>query len=364
MSSPAGGSRAAQVLMVALLLVCVAQVVYWMVDEQRYVEASHRARLHGLEAERRAAEALLDIGVPLVHLAPAFEHLAVVDRRVEIDPAELASLDDDRRSRLNRFRWEGSFFLLVLMSGVAIVTAALRQRSRLLRRQENFVAAVTHELKSPLASLRLSAETLQLRRPDEATAGRLSERMIRDVERLEEMVANILDTGRLAAGPLRLASEPFDLTRELEALVEHCEPTAREKQVALSLEAPGPLVSLGDRGAFYTVMRNVVSNAIKSVAAAGGGTVVVRATPDEGRARLEVIDDGLGFEAEEADRLFERFYRAGDELQRKTRGSGLGLFIAERLAQASGARIHASSAGPGTGATFTLLWPIDGGSAA
>jgi len=350
--------------MVALLLVCVAQVVYWMVDEQRYVDSSHRERLHGLESERRAAEALLDLGFPLVHLAPAFEHLTVVDRRVEIDPAELTSLDDDRRRRLNRFRWEGSFFLLVLMTGVAVVTASLRQRSRLLRRQENFVAAVTHELKSPLASLRLSAETLQLRRPDEATAARLSGRMIRDVERLEEMVANILDAGRLAAGPLRLASEPFDLARELEALLEHCEPTASEKRVSLSLEAPGSLVALGDRSAFYTVLRNVVSNAIKSVAAAGGGTVLVRASAAGGSARLEVIDDGLGFEAEEAARLFERFYRAGDELQRKTRGSGLGLFIAERLARASGARIHAESAGPGRGATFTLWWPMDRGGAA
>lgn len=364
MPSRSGNTRALQVVMIALLLVCVAQVVYWIIDQERYVEANHRARLAGFESELRAAQELLGTGMVMERVVPAFDHLTFEEGRVEIDARALALLDADRRRRLNRYRWEGSFFLVVLVTGVAIVSQALRQRARLVHRQENFVAAVSHELKSPLASLRLSAETLQLRRPDMEAAARLAERMVRDVERLEEMVANILDAGRIASGGLLLAAETFELSAELEALVEQSERQAQEKRVALSLEVTDGLLARGDRNAFHTVIRNLVSNAIKSTAASGGGQVVVRGREEDGRILLEVEDDGLGFESDEAERLFEKFYRAGDELQRRTPGSGLGLYIAERLSSASGARIAAASAGPGRGATFRVWWPQDRGGAA
>ena len=185
MQGPFKSTRTVQVVMIVLLLVCVAQVVYWMVDQEHYVEKKYRACLSGFASELAAARQLLGTGMAMERISPAFVHLTFEEGRVVIDAAALAALDADRRDRLNRYRWEGSFFLLVLITGVAIVSQALRQRSLLVRRQENFVAAVSHELKSPLASVRLSAETLQLRGSDAESTARLTGRVVRDVEECE-----------------------------------------------------------------------------------------------------------------------------------------------------------------------------------
>jgi signal transduction histidine kinase len=101
-----------------------------------------------------------------------------------------------------------------------------------------------------------------------------------------------------------------------------------------------------------------VSNAVKSVAAkGGGGTVWLDARVEGDQVRVEVRDDGLGFEPAESRRLFGKFYRPGDELRRRTQGSGLGLSIVARFVQAGGGRVSAASEGPGRGATFRVWWP-------
>jgi signal transduction histidine kinase len=109
--------------------------------------------------------------------------------------------------------------------------------------------------------------------------------------------------------------------------------------------------------AVRTVLRNLVDNAIKAVAAKGGGVVRVEGRRAAGAVELEVRDDGVGFPPEEADRLFEKFYRLGDELRRTSPGSGLGLYIVRRFVQLTGGRVSARSAGPGEGAAFTVRWP-------
>jgi signal transduction histidine kinase len=127
--------------------------------------------------------------------------------------------------------------------------------------------------------------------------------------------------------------------------------------------APG-FFAYCDSRALEIVIRNLVSNAVKSVTQAGGGKVRVHAEREGRGVRIDVIDDGVGFHQREAKKLFEKFYRPGDELRRRTKGSGLGLFIVLRFVEESGGRISANSPGEGGGAVFSVWLPGAEGEAA
>jgi len=350
-------TRALQIATVGLLAICVAQVAYWVIEESTYTDDVQTQVLEGYTADAAAVQLALDAGRDVDDLLQTFPHLIVVGGRAYVSPAAIDVLTSQRARRMNRYRWEGSFFLLVLLGGIAVVTQALRQRSELIRRQENFIAAVSHEFKSPLASLKLSAETLLLRETDAPAVERVATRMVQDVDRLEAMVANTLDASRIDEGRLKLVAEAIELQPALQAVLDSLEYRIHGRGVAVSSELEAGLVVQADRVALSTVLRNLVHNAIKSVDAGGGGRVEIHARAAGRQVRIDVVDDGLGFEASETPRLFEKFYRSGDEMRRRTKGSGLGLYIARRLVEADGGRLDAQSDGPGRGATFSVRWP-------
>jgi len=328
MNTRLGTSRAIQIGMVALLVLCFAQAGYWVVDQAVYTRKVN-ARL-----------------------------LAAWDEgQVAVDPARVQQLERERHRRMNRYGWEGTFFLAVLAAGMGVISQALRQRSELARRQHNFLAAVSHEFKSPLASIKLAAETIALRRPAGEDLDTLTARMTQDVERLESMVANLLDAGRIEDGRLALARERVGLARELRALAAEIAPHAAVQRVQVDSDVSDGVAVRADPGAVRAVLSNLLTNAVKASAARGGGSVRVRARRDGRFVRVDVEDDGVGFEARERARLFEKFYRPGDELRRRTKGSGLGLFIVKHFVEAGGGRVRAESEGPGRGATFSVWWP-------
>ncbi len=244
---------------------------------------------------------------------------------------------------------------------MAVLAQALHQDAQLRRRQQNFLAAVTHEFKSPLASIKLSAETLSLRDPPPDKRRVLVERLLADVDRLEAMIGNILDTARLEEGRVQLKPERVSVASAVRALAEEVGPRAAAAGVTLDASVEPALEVQADPLALRTVLRNLVDNAIKATAAAGGGTVTVRAEEAGGFVKLVVRDTGVGFAARESNQLFEKFYRPGDELRRKTRGSGLGLYIVRRFVELEHGRVSAHSDGPGRGAEFTVLWPVPRG---
>jgi len=321
-------TRPLQVGFLVLLAVCSAQMAYWMVDEARYT-AEVRARLRAAyEGGARPAA-----------------------------PDLVAQLDAERFHRLNRYAWEGAFFLAVLLAAMAVVYQALRDEAELRARQESFLAAVSHELKSPLASLRLSVETLALRDPPAERRAELIRRLLGDLARLERMIANILDTSRVSAAETRTAPERLVLAEEVAAVLDEVREHAADHQSRLRADVPADLQICADPEGVRTVLRNLVHNAIR--ATDGGGEVAVSAVADNGHVRLQVRDDGIGFPPHEANRVFEKFYRIeGDAAHaRSSAGTGLGLFLVYRFAKLDGGSVHAESAGPGRGATFTVSWP-------
>jgi signal transduction histidine kinase len=311
-------TKAMQIGFLALLSISAAQVGWWMYDGVRYAR-SVEARFAGT------------------------------------DPA----VAEDSESRINRVLWEGGFFLVVLIGGMTVLTRTLRHDAELRRRQQNFLAAVSHEFKSPLASIQLAAETLVLRSRDDDSK-RLGTRILEDGERLLRMIDNLLDTTRLEEGRQRLTPQPTNLGASSKTAIAAIAERARASGVTVTIAVADDLTLQVDPVVVETGLRNLLDNALKSCVAAKSGSIAVRGTQDANGVTLAVSDDGLGFPPEDAAMIFEKFHRLGDELRRATPGTGLGLYIVKRLVELSGGTVHAASAGPGRGATVSMRWPTSG----
>ena len=350
--------KALQFGFLALLVICVAQVAWWIVD-QAWLASSERDRIAALyQAEAEAVTSVLR-GEGERALAAAFPHLRIESGVATIRDTATALLADEAASRINRYAWEGGFFLLVLLASMLILTRAIRFDADLRRRQQTFLASVSHEFKSPLASMRLSAETLMLRAPDPESR-HLGQRLLEDGERLLRMVDNLLNTAQLDDGRLALQPESIAVRAVVETAVADYEELARAHGITIHHAIPRELAVIADRTAIETVLRNLLDNAIKACVDGDGGTVRISAAGEERCVVLRVADDGVGFPPEDTAKLFGKFYRQAQNPRRATPGSGLGLYLVRRLAKLSRATVTATSAGLGKGAEFTVVWPAAG----
>ncbi|MBN1240442.1 MAG: HAMP domain-containing histidine kinase [Gammaproteobacteria bacterium] len=350
-------SKALLIGFLTLLVVSTIQVGYWMIDHIGYA-GNVEQRIASLYRADAAVVSDFLRGRTPAELEAAMPHLEVdtAARGARVRPAALETLERDTARRSNRYFWEGTFFLIVLIGGMAVLTRALRHDAALRQRQQNFLAAVSHEFKSPLASVRLAAETLVMRSKEPDTQ-RLGRRILEDGERLLRMVDNLLDTTRLEEGRQTLTRDEVPLRAAVDAAVGEVAERAALNGIDITTDVEESLRLVVDRAALDTMLRNLLDNAIKACVAGNGSRIVVRAAHEKGRVVLSVRDDGLGFPPEDAAMIFEKFHRLGDELRRSTAGTGLGLYIVKRLVELSGATIRAASEGAGKGATVTISWP-------
>lgn len=354
-------TRRLQIGFAVLLTVTTAQAAWWTLDQWLYT-AEVRRQTEAMQQQLvAAAEALLAAGASADRVLAEVPGVVVGPGNTIVpDPAVLAAQDATRDRRLNRYFWEGTFFITVLVAAVAVVARTVRHEAELRRRQQNFLAAVSHELRSPLASSRIAAETLEMRDPAPEERRRLVGRLIRNLSRLETMVTNLLDTARLEAGALAVASTAFDLAEAVKPTLAAYADRADGEGIELVGTLSEGMVVIGDPEAARTILRNLLENAFHAVRESEAPRVVVSASRDGGRILLRVEDNGTGFEPGEAGRLFEKFYRPGDEMRRGGQGAGLGLYIVRELAARTGGRVAASSDGPGRGATFSVEWSAGG----
>jgi signal transduction histidine kinase len=270
-----------------------------------------------------------------------------------------SAVAEDSEARVNRILWEGGFFLVVLIGGMTVLTRTLRHDAELRRRQQNFLAAVSHEFKSPLASIQLAAETLVMRAREDDSK-RLGARILEDGERLLRMIDNLLETTRLEEGRQRLTPQRTNLHDAAITAVAAIAERARSSAVNVRITMPDDLSVTVDPIVVETGLRNLLDNALKSCVAAKSHSIAIDGIRDASGVALAVTDDGLGFAPDDAGKIFEKFHRLGDELQRTTPGTGLGLYIVRRLVELSGGTVAARSDGPGKGAEVTLRWPTEG----
>lgn len=250
----------------------------------------------------------------------------------------------------------GLLLLAALISGVLLNTFFLVREIRRNEQHDAFINAVTHELKTPVASIRLYLETLQSRALDDSKRSEFYNIMLEDSDRLLETIEQILRTGR--TGP---ASRRPNLTRfDLGALVDDCVERARTlKQLpdgALNFE-PGPAVMVqADLDEVRAAVSNLIDNAIK-YSGTDVAVTVETTTLDRTKAIVRVRDKGPGIPKTELKDIFKRFYRVPGPTTRVP-GTGLGLFIVRSVAKRHGGRVWAESEGAGRGSTFTLQLPL------
>jgi signal transduction histidine kinase len=349
-------TRVFQLTALALVVVSAVQVGWWLLDQHAYAVEKVRSARSQYAAEIRAAQALLDSGMASERVAALLPGVVVSDHRAALAPEVERMLLTEERHRLNQYAWEGAFFLLALTLCIAVIARALRAEARVHAEQDNFLALVSHQFKTPLASLQLSLETMALRTlaPEQSRA--LIERMLADLARMEGMVTQILESARLERGRVELKSEPVELRSAVARVVAALEGRARSERVTIASEVPAGLTVLADPLALDVAVRNVLENALAAVAPVGGGSIAVSARAGNGEVELAVKDSGVGFRPADGPRLFEKFTRlhpGGSGYY----GTGLGLYIVQRLMQLARGRVTAESAGVGQGARFVLTWP-------
>jgi two-component system, OmpR family, sensor histidine kinase SenX3 len=239
--------------------------------------------------------------------------------------------------------------------GLLLVLAEDRTEARRLEAiRRDFVVNVSHELKTPVGALALLAETVESAADDPDTVRRFAGRMQQEAIRLSALVHEIIELSRLqVAGALEEAAlvQVDDVIAEA---VDRARTSASAKQMRLEVGGERGVVVFGDHGLLVTAVRNLLDNA---VAYSGAGTRVgVGVRTDAGIVEIAVVDEGIGIEEREQERVFERFYRVDPARSRDTGGTGLGLSIVKHVAADHGGEVTIWSR-PGRGSTFTLRLP-------
>jgi signal transduction histidine kinase len=264
----------------------------------------------------------------------------------------------------------GAILFLVIIAGLVLNTIFLVREIRRNEQHDSFINAVTHELKTPIASIRLYLQTLQRREVGEAQRRQFYELMLLDTERLLHTVEQVLKAGEAAqkkSPPPRVPVEFNSLVREcieLARVRHHLQAANLEYRESLSLSSSSSsslrngdeACVLGDAEELRTAVSNLLDNAVK-YSPDGVHISVELDARDEKRLVLRVRDQGVGIPEHELKRIFRRFYRVTQRSLSQAKGTGLGLFIVRSIARKHGGRVFAQSEGAGKGTTVTLELP-------
>jgi two-component system, OmpR family, phosphate regulon sensor histidine kinase PhoR len=241
------------------------------------------------------------------------------------------------------------------VTGVILVWVFVRREANLSRLQSDFVSKVSHELKTPLTSIRLFTETLALRRGDPSAEEKCINGLERETTRLQELIDRLLDWGRMESGRREFVIRETDLKSILDNALHAFETYRQSRSIDLQVVLPRDSLRVhADRGAVSDALLNLLTNAYKY----GGDPLRISVSVEEGPrfVKVKVRDNGAGIPTVEHKAIFQKFYRVDDRLSREREGSGLGLAIVKHVMKAHKGRVELES-NPGRGSTFSLLLP-------
>lgn len=264
---------------------------------------------------------------------------------------KVSNIEDAKKRKTTQYDGEGAIFLLVILIGAGFVFRAAKKRLKLSQQQQNFMMTVTHELKTPVAIAQLNLETLQKRNLDDNQQKKLIANTMQEVNRLNSLCNNILLASRLDAGeytPLKTQFNVSELTKKIQS---NFAQRYAERPVIGNIQEG--ICMVGEELLVELMFSNLIENAIKY--SPKYSSVNIDLYSDNQHIIFEVTDEGSGISAEEKNRVFDKFYRTGNEGTRTTKGTGLGLYLCQQIARNHQATIDIKNNGL-QGSVFTVTF--------
>jgi signal transduction histidine kinase len=249
---------------------------------------------------------------------------------------------------------EGSVFALVFVVGALSLHKSIRKERRLQHQKKNFLLSVTHELKSPLASIKLLLQTIQKRDLSKQQIQDFIGKSLLDIERLDDMVENMLLASKIDNRSYTFPKAEFNLSALVDNVVNRLQLNKCDiNEQLINAEIEPKIEITGDKFALTSVVTNLIENAIKY---SGPCEVVdVKLYSRDSKIFLEVADHGIGIQDAEKSRIFDKFYRVGSEDTRNTKGTGLGLYIVKEVLDKHDASIRVKDNDP-SGSIFEVVF--------
>lgn len=307
----------------ALLIYIIAALVWWFFSLYTQNQSMYELSLHQLHTTITAAD-------------PDFQK-------------ELAKIEDQRRRNITMYILEGATFLLLILIGAVYIYRSVRRQFRSQLQQQNFVMAITHELKTPLSVSQLNLETLQRHKLDEEKREKLVNMTLQETLRLENLINNILISSQLEGHSYHISKEELNFSDLVHAVAGQF--AARYADRKLETEIEQDIDISGDALLLKLLVSNLLENANKYSPKNKPVTLGLKAIDD--MIQLWVKDEGCGINHEEKKNIFKKFYRIGNEQTRTTKGTGLGLYLCKKIADDHKASISIEDNQP-QGSIFTV----------
>ena len=261
------------------------------------------------------------------------------------------------------FNWivllEGGVLMLVILAGVYVIFVYWNKQSRLYQLQSNFISSVSHELKSPLASIQLYLETLKYQKVSSEEAQDFVETMLSDTERLSDLIDNILESSKSDPKSMQSQFSSVDIVSFLQETIAHHQKLFEDKQCVIQLKFNDYVKVSIDGRAMRMVFNNLIANALRYSPA--GTVLTIEVRRDQKFCIIDFIDQGFGFDKKELKKVFKKFYRVQNQETQNIEGAGLGLYISRQIIKNHKGKINVFSEGRGKGTHFMLSLPEDHG---
>ncbi len=244
------------------------------------------------------------------------------------DQKEISKIKDEKRRKTGQFIGEGVTFLLLIVVGAVVVFRAVRRQFKQSQQQQNFIMALTHELKTPIAVAKLNLETLQKHKLSEEQQQQLISNTLQEAGRLNTLCNNLLLTSKIEAGEYMLTTEKIDLAELVTESVNDFKIRFPKRNIQLSLG--NDIYLTGDRLLLQMAINNLLENAIKY--SGKEGKIYVDLTGNN-TIILLIKDEGKGIPEDEKDKIFNKFYRIGNLHTKEAKGTGLGLYLTKKIVE-------------------------------
>jgi len=266
---------------------------------------------------------------------------------------EMQKIKNQDKRNTTKYIGEGAIFFLLILLGASFVYRSVRRQFILQQQQQNFMMAVTHELKTPISVAMLNLETLQRYNLDPEKQKKLIHITLQETSRLNTLTNNILISSQLEGGGYSFSKEELDLSDLLKASINDCKDRYPER---IFVEQISPEIEVvGDPFLLQLMINNLLENAVKYSPKESMITCILE--KEKGKVLLHIIDEGNGIPDDEKKKIFGKFYRIGNESTRKTQGTGLGLYLCLKIAADHNADIVVTN-NKSTGSKFTVTFHI------